>query len=362
MGIFPAHVGEEVRVLMVGDYPPSPGGTANHLFNIAGNLKRLHDITLLVPGKGNSNENDLNIIRLRTFGSIYIWSFIFVIKAFFRMMLSLKKYDICHIHIHGFFMLFLLIPPSLFAKKSIITIHSYNGRLYRRNKILKYISSLLIKLASRVIAVSKSDREEISVEMNRDIKYIHNGVDTEVFTLKGETSDRSILYFGRLDKDKSVDLLIRSFSDIKDNNTTLVICGSGPEDKYLKKLAGDLGLGKHILFSPHITGNELVSLINKSLFTINPSPFESMPLSILESISCGKAVIVADIPPMKEFIEQKLVLPFQADDQKDLTSKIERLIKNKKILKEIKQKCLLVREKYSWKDTCKTLNEVYLDL
>ena len=111
------------------------------------------------------------------------------------------------------------------------------------------------------------------------------------------------LYFGRLSKEKGLDVLLKALSLSQEKNT-LKIVGSGPEEDNLKKMVLDLNLSHRVEFLGYRQGQELHDIINKARLIYLPSLWnENMPLTLLESLELAKVVIASRTGGLPELIE-----------------------------------------------------------
>lgn len=111
------------------------------------------------------------------------------------------------------------------------------------------------------------------------------------------------LYFGRLSKEKGIDVLLRAFK-LLDNKMKLKIIGTGPEEKNLKKLSQELKLGNRVKFLGKKTGPALFDEVKKAQLVFLPSLWlENMPLTLLEAMMLKKVVIASNIGGMPELIK-----------------------------------------------------------
>lgn len=145
-----------------------------------------------------------------------------------------------------------------------------------------------------------------------------------------------LLYFGRLNQEKGINLLIKSFIQVsKDfSKWKLKIVGNGPEKEKLKNLAKEYS---QIEFLGYKKSDELKELISNSYLTILPSIWpDNLPFSILESLSLAKPVLATRIGGIPELIKDKKTgLLFKLNNQKDLTDKIIWAINYKKEIRKI---------------------------
>jgi len=144
-----------------------------------------------------------------------------------------------------------------------------------------------------------------------------------------------ILYFGRLSKEKGVDLLIESFLKTKQRlpNLYLRIAGSGPDRKRLEELGRD----SQIKFLGIKRGHQLKELISRASLVVVPSVWpENFPYSILESHILSRPILASKIGGIPELIKDKETgLLFKPGDQNDLREKIIWARKNPQRIKDM---------------------------
>ena len=110
-------------------------------------------------------------------------------------------------------------------------------------------------------------------------------------------------YVGRLDPIKNVDGLIRGFvqaASIDRKHLSLVILGDGPDRARLEELAGTQNVP--IIFKG-FTNNVPDELLKIDVFVL-PSFSEGCPLSLLEAMASGKAIIASNLPTIREIVRQ----------------------------------------------------------
>ena len=124
------------------------------------------------------------------------------------------------------------------------------------------------------------------------------------------------LYFGALEEEKGVDLLIRAAAK---SGRRVKIAGSGRELAALKQL--NLSLGAPAEFLGQLQGITLQKTIAAALAIVVPSRWpENMPLAVIEAMGLGKFVIGADIGGLSELlIPGKTGALFPPNDWKTLS-------------------------------------------
>ncbi len=144
----------------------------------------------------------------------------------------------------------------------------------------------------------------------RQIVAIPNGVDVRRFataTPRPANLDGAIqpgqylLFLGRLDARKGVDVLLNALAAANRCRLDLVVAGKGPESAVLASLAGRLGLKSRVHFLGQVEGDRKTWLLQNGLCTILPSRiWEAFPVVLLESYAAGRPVIATDVHGLRE--------------------------------------------------------------
>ncbi len=129
-----------------------------------------------------------------------------------------------------------------------------------------------------------------------------NFVDIHLFRPENlQKKDKTILYIGRLVREKNLTNLLKALKDLSD--FTLDIIGKGPQEEYLRKNA-DL-LGVNLKFLGVFPNDKLPYIYNQYEIFILPSHFEGNPKVLLEAMSCGVACIGTNVRGIREIIKHK---------------------------------------------------------
>jgi len=195
------------------------------------------------------------------------------------------------------------------------------------------------------------------------IVHIPNFITENYINKKLENKKQSnyFLYFGRLSKEKGIELLIKSFLNISNDfpRWELKIAGDGPEKENLEKIAKN---NKQIKFLGKMNSKELNKIISKAYLTIVPSLWpENFPYSILESNILATPVLASKTGGLTELIKhEKTGLLFKLGDKDDLENKIIWSIRNPKKIKQIRELAQKeVSDKYSSEKYYKKIIKIY---
>jgi len=134
-----------------------------------------------------------------------------------------------------------------------------------------------------------------------------------------------IVVVGELIKRKNVDLIIKAFNIISNENYYLLIIGDGPLKSNLEKIASN-----NVIFLGQID-NVLPYLKCSDLF-ISASFSEGLPNSVLEALASNINCLLSDIPPHIELLGENKINLFDPLNKHMLAKSILFAIKNKNIL------------------------------
>jgi glycosyltransferase involved in cell wall biosynthesis len=283
------------------------GGVETHIISIA-QLINKHKFQLIIIAP--TSENFKNIISMLGANSVQ-WGKTSVLSVL-RLVNILKTYEISLLHIHSPTMAILgRIAAYFVGIPVIITMHLspkeyFNSGTGLINPI-KYAIYFLLDFcldkfaAKKVIYVSKNAQKH-ALQNGRTHSFdsiaIPNGVGVSFFQSKRQkklTPNPVIGYWGRIESQKGLDILINSIKLLEKRNKSfeLWIVGSGSKKASIKKLICQLDLGTHIkLFD--IDKNILELTCEIDIFVL-PSRFEAMSISLLEAMASGLPCIVTDV-------------------------------------------------------------------
>jgi len=143
----------------------------------------------------------------------------------------------------------------------------------------------------------------------KNVKTIYKSCDVSLFKRESEVTaePNSFLFVGNDWRRKGLVALIDAFSIIKkkgfrDAKLTIVGIPSRDYDE-VSKIAKDLRVSSSVSIYGNMGRDDLVKMYNQNCFLVMPSYVEALGISILEAMSCGLLVAVADRGGMPEIID-----------------------------------------------------------
>ncbi len=127
----------------------------------------------------------------------------------------------------------------------------------------------------------------------KDIEVITPGIDWREFEHlppRREHDYRTVLYLGRLNAIKGVDLLIQAFKEINRDDVRLLI--AGPDDGDRDRLRAIAESSPRILFVGPLYGKDKIQAYVDADLYVLPSRYEIFGITVLEAMACGCQVLV----------------------------------------------------------------------
>lgn len=306
------------------------GGAEKLLSQLLPILNKSVDITLVVLTKIDNiygEEIEKSGVKVEYLSNEENLKKIKVFKIL-RTYLKNNSFDIINVH---------LFPSQYFVpfstkSKLVFTEHSTTSK--RRSKVFLPIEKFVYSKYLRYIFVSKQAKlsfEEFMGEANYDKNIvIYNGVNISIENVVSENireqfnlkeNDKIISMISSFKAEKDHATLIRTMLNLP--NAHLFLLGDGALMEEMMSLAEQLNLSKRV----HFLGfkSNINDYIVQSDIIVQSSYREGFGLSVLESMSLGKPVLVSDIDGLSEIVDTE-EYRFEPGNSINLTEKIMKLL------------------------------------
>lgn len=309
--------------------------------------------------------------------------FNFAPKIMYYLMRNISSFNIVHIHEYRTVNCTL---TAYFAKKKgipyIIQAHGSVSTTVGMIKLKKLYDLLIghkiLKNASKLIALNEMEVGqylEMGVDENQ-IEVVPNGInvsDFENLPTKGifkskygiKEDEKIILFLGRINKIKGIDLLVCSFSDLiqRFHGVKLVIVG--PDDGFrsiLEKQIKDLNIENSVVFTgPLYEKDKLEAYVDADVYVL-PSAYDMFPNTVFEACACCTPVILTDRCGIANVIRNKagFVVGFS---RSQLSESLHNIICNQKLGEMFGSNGKkLIWDEFSWNHIGMTIEHIYQDL
>ncbi|HVY62520.1 MAG TPA: glycosyltransferase, partial [Planctomycetota bacterium] len=219
------------------------------------------------------------------------------------------------------------------------------GPFYR---LARAAESRVLRGADAVVTICGGLRDELAPRVGRPgaLHVVPNGVDADLFAARppaaavaarwGLAGKRVIAYVGTFQPYEGLDALIRALPAIAARVPAahLLIAGSGGEERALRALTAALGLEARVTFTGRVPHAEVVDLYALADLLVYPRILTrttalTTPLKPLEAMAMGRAVLVSDVPAMRELVRPGVTgLAFRAGDVDDLAREATRALED----------------------------------
>lgn len=271
-----------------------------------------HEYLLILPPQGESLVHAPNAQKLCT-GLKY-----YSLREQFELPRILSRYKVELLHSPHFLLPLVRPCPAVATVHDVIylacpeDLPSFAGRLYYRTMM-----NACSRMATRIVTDSAHSKAEIVRYLNADpekIEVVYPAVDpffqsgphpAELASVRSKFGfDRDfILYAGIYKPRKNHVRLLEAFRLLLKSGirSKLVIAGPmGAGEPVLRRLAQELGIAQHVIFTGLVTDADLRALYSAARVYVCPSLYEGFGFTVLEAMACETPVVCSSATSLPE--------------------------------------------------------------
>ncbi len=243
----------------------------------------------------------------------------------------------------------------------ILTCQSTNtsllvGLMHRSANTVTAISSVLIERATK---------------FGKDAVLIPNGIRLDLINhalSHRPKIDGRILFVGRLENMKGVDVLLKAFAKLRMNAqphpsagaVSLRIVGDGSERKHLEKLAQDLKIADLITFVGRVSPEKVADEFAQASIFCGLSRSEALGNVFLEAQAAGCAVIATNVGGIPDIVNDgETGLLIAPDDVEAAANVIKKLLEGDDLRRKLLENGQKHAQNYDWGVIAKRYKEIY---
>lgn len=173
-----------------------------------------------------------------------------------------------------------------------------------------------------------------------------------------------LLYVGRLDKEKRIEVILRALPDIlRIVNVHLVLAGIGKEKQNLEKLVDKLGIQKFVTFTGFVLDNDLQNIyLTANLFVI-AGIAELQSIVTMEAMASGLPIVAVNAMALPELVHDgENGYLFPDGDNKTLTKKILTILSDQKLKARMSEKSLEIIKDHDIKKIIEKYESLYHEI
>ncbi len=322
-----------MNILLVTEsyWPNADGGALFERRLALGMATKGHKVSIWAPAKDFSNyqeqDGDTTIYRERAVTLLFnrkykvsFWPSVHTKKIF-----KTTKPDVIHIHNPAL----LGLTAQRYARKHgipiVATNHLMPENILLNLKWTKFLYNVLYKLVWRYLVWFHNRCDFVTSPtptatdflkkfgVTKPLKPVSNGIDMGLFKPGLDAAELKhkyklpdlpiLLYLGRVDGEKRLDIILRAMPEILRNTKChLLIVGFGKEMENLKHLASTLHVSANVTFTGYIDEADKPLFYNLCDIFVISSPAELQSIVTLEAMATAKSVVSVDVAALKELV------------------------------------------------------------
>lgn len=370
-----------MKVALVCPYDwAKPGGVRAHVANLARYLQDRHEVRILAPSSEPPSRDGIDrcvVVAGRPVPVPYNRSISPVAlspRVLRRTASALRDFDPHIVHVHEPLAPFTSLAASARGPHPLVgTFHAWSDadRMYR------LAGPALRRVARRLderIAVSPSAQAYAANALKLPMgafRIVPNGVDADAFAAAKplpELTDPErplLLFVGRLERRKGVDVLVRAFLRVRASNPRVRLCvvGEGPERERCQQMIPP-SLRPDALFVGSVTNDDLPRYhASADVFVSVATGGESFGIVLLEGMAAGLPIIASNIPGyrtvMRDGVQGRMVPP---GDAFALADAVEAVLANRRLREAMGAEGRRVASRHGWPVVGAEVEELYRDV
>jgi glycosyltransferase involved in cell wall biosynthesis len=330
-----------LKVLHIGEY--ARGGVAtyiNELVAYQAEILEITDINLLLASRSAGRKFNLNS------ENIFYYNFNrkinTVLLAIFQIRRHLKNLRPDIVHVHSSYAGLLARIACLFISETPIIIYCAHGWSFNmeisplKKRLLVLIEKTLTWKTDLIINISRYENDSAyanKLPIHKMI-LIYSGVrekeEVDEPALSLDKNLVNLLFVGRFDKQKGLDVLLRVFNERRFNNIKLYLAGGSVLD------SSNLNIPLEVVDLGWVDEEKIDSYYQSFDAVIMPSRWEGFGLVAIEAMRNAKPVIASNRCSLPEIVSHGINgYLFDLEDEQELVAILLGL--DKKVLKEMGQ-------------------------
>lgn len=273
----------------------------------------------------------------------------------------------------------------------VSTGHSYPDNFTSQFKLLKpvkrpvnaavrhYLNSFL-KDAEYATMPTELAIEELIPKNRKHFKVpveaLSNGVDLSAFKpgkpskeicqkYQLENNPHRILYIGRIDPEKSIDIILKAFKKVSEKiaDAEFILIGDGADKSRLEKLTEHLDLKNQVRFLGRILPPDLYELYRTGAVFATASETETQGIVLIEAAASGLPLVAVDAGAIKEICKnnQNGYL-CQPEDIDGIANSLIKILNDPEKQQKLSKESLRIAKNHDLNHTLKRFEEIYYDI
>ena len=315
-------------------------------------------------------------------------SYVFSVDYFKAIKKNINKFDI--VHIHGIYRFPQAVTAYFCRKYNLPYIIRPHGSLSpylfnsKRRKLRKRLYEYIIenRNLNNASAIHYTTEEEMVLAKPLGLKSntFINPISLDIskyndLPVKGifrgkykiDNSKKIILYLGRINFVKGLDILIKAFAKTLNRFQNVLLVIAGPDNEgyqtQVEQWIKNEKIGTNVIFTGMLIGDDVLELLKDTDIFVLPSYTENFGIAVAEAMACGLPVVVSNkVNIYRDVLKAGAGLVTNCDSN-EISDAFFQLLENEKRRKTLGRAGVkLVKEKYSPDKVVKNVIKLYYGL
>ncbi len=363
-----------MKILITTDtYYPDVNGAAYFTYRLATSLaKRGHHVFVMCPSRSFkntvSNDNEVTVYGIRSV-SILVYKDFRISPLFISRTIggAIEEISPDIIHIQNHFLIGRRVVSA--AKKLGIPVIGTNHFMPENLVHYLHLPGIVekglrkgawkdcVKVFEQLDYVTTPTKTAAALLENagfsKDVVPVSCGIDLERFKPTNDglylkqifavpNNKPVLLYVGRLDKEKKIDVILRALPDIlRITSVHLVVVGVGKEKQKLEELTEQLGLQNAVTFTGFVPDKDLQNIYRIADLFVIAGIAELQSIVTMEAMASGLPVVAVNAMALPELVHDgENGYLFSDGDSQMLAEKVVAILSNQAMRAQMSQKSL----------------------
>lgn len=294
-----------------------------------------------------------------------------------RELVLREKYDILHVHTPVAAFVARMACRNIPGLKVYYTAHGFH--FYKGAPLLNWaVYYTMEKLAARwtdiLITMNREDYSnagKMKLRNNGETFLVHGvGLNTHAILAARKNAAKKreelgiakdayvVLSVGELIKRKNFETSIRAFARMNIQGGVYLICGRGPLERRLKKIAEELNVADRVIFAGF--RKDIYEILKACDVFLFPSNQEGLPVAVMEAMTAGLPVVCSAVRGNSDLIQNEVNgLVVERRDADGFARAVERLHASQDAGRKFRAKNAEIISRYSVKSVVKEMKSIY---
>jgi 1,2-diacylglycerol 3-alpha-glucosyltransferase len=170
-----------------------------------------------------------------------------------------------------------------------------------------------------------------------------------------------LLYVGRLDKEKRIDMILRALPDIlRVTSVHLVVAGIGKEKQSLEELTEKLGIQQEVTFAGFVPDQDLQNIYTVADLFVTAGIAELQSIATMEAMASGLPVVAVNAMALPELVHDgENGYLFSDGDSQMFAEKVVAILSNQTMRAEMSKKSLEIIKNHDINKVIEKYESIY---